>query len=125
MAEVTTNPYLQNLMRDVKNMGVKHVRKMFVLLRMVGTDLRLCDMEPKTNWADYSDLNDRLHTLVVQHGLTLGEFATGYVLNIQARQRPTTCKEESVTPAKNPPQKRKRPSLPNLHKATTVKKNKK
>jgi hypothetical protein len=81
------NPYLQHLMLDVKNMRVKHVRKMFVLLREVGTELHLSDMEKKTDWAEYEEFNKRLSLLVVQHGLTLGEFATGYVLNVQARQR--------------------------------------
>ena len=91
----TPNPYLQRLALDVKHMGVKHVRKMFVLLRTIGADLHLSDMEQKTDWASYEELNVRLQTLVVPHGLTLGEFATGYVLNIQSRQRPS----EKETPA--------------------------
>jgi hypothetical protein len=87
----TYSPYFQQLMYDVKNMRVKHVRKMFVLLREVGVDLKLNELQNKTDWSTFSELNTRLNTLVVQHGITLGEFATAYVLNIQSRQRgPTT-----------------------------------
>lgn len=99
------NQYLEHLMLDVKNMRVKHVRKMFVLLREMGTDLHLEDMEHKTNWSEFEEFNKRLQLLVVQHGLTLGEFATGYVLNVQNRQRtgpstpPTTPKKRKATPA--------------------------
>lgn len=105
---IPTTPYLQNLMLDVKNMRVKHVRKMFVLLREIGTDLHLSDMEHKTDWAEYKDLNTRLQTLVVQHGLTLGEFATGYVLNIQARQRVSEAEKQVIN---KPASKRKASSL--------------
>jgi hypothetical protein len=98
-----TTPYLQHLMLDVKNMRVKHVRKMFVLLREIGTDLHLSDMEHKTDWAEYTELNNRLQTLVVQHGLTLGEFATGYVLNIQARQRVVVPEVEKKVETKPTP----------------------
>lgn len=86
---ITQNPYFHNLMLHIKNMRVKHVRKMFVLLREIGTDLNLASLEHKTDWVSFDALNKRLQVLVVQHGLTLGEFATGYVLNIQARQRAT------------------------------------
>jgi hypothetical protein len=82
------DPYWHHLMTDVKNLRVKHVRQMFVLLRELGTELQLSSMEHKTDWAEYEEFNKRLRLLVAQHGLTLGEFATGYVLNLQARQRP-------------------------------------
>ena len=95
------NQYLEHLMLDVKNMRVKHVRKMFVLLRELGTDLHLEDMEHKTDWSEFDEFNKRLQLLVVQHGLTLGEFATGYVLNVQGRSRTPAMEDEPV------PKKRK------------------
>lgn len=95
--------YLQNLMLDVKNMRVKHVRQMFVLLRQIETDLTS------------QELTERLQLLVVKHGLTLGEFATGYVLNLQSRQR---------TPAVTEKQPRKR-SAPSATEPKAPKKNKK
>lgn len=90
------NQYLEHLMLDVKNMRVKHVRKMFVLLRELGTDLHLEDMEHKTDWYEFDEFNKRLQLLVVQHGLTLGEFATGYVLNVQSRSRAPTSLADSL-----------------------------
>lgn len=75
--------YLQHLTQDVKNMRVKHIRQMFVLLRELGEDLKLADLEHKTDWVEFESFNNRLQLLVVQHGLTLGEFATGYVLGRQ------------------------------------------
>ena len=95
-----TNPYFSNLMLDVKNMRVKHVRKMFVLLRELGTDLKLADLHDKKDWSTFQELNQKLGLLVVEHGLTLGEFATGYVFNIQSRQRETAPKlKKKASPA--------------------------
>lgn len=81
------DPYFQSLMLDVKNMRVKHVRKMFVLLREIGAELQLSEMKDRTDWASFHEFNECLKMVVVEHGLTLGEFATGYVLNIQTRTR--------------------------------------
>lgn len=102
------NNYFQNLMLNVKNMRVKHVRKMFVLLREIGTDLQLSEMKDRQNWTQFHELNKRLQVLVVEHGLTLGEFATGYVLNIQTRQRDTDeiSKQEEQPPTKDESPKR-------------------
>lgn len=108
-----TDPYLLNLMLDVKNLRVKHVRKMFVLLRELGTELKLAELQDKKDWSSFQELNQKLDLLVVEHGITLGEFATGYVFNIQSRQREPvsvpkvkettgTKKETTVTP-KPPP----------------------
>ena len=88
--------YLQNLMLDVKNMRVKHVRKMFVLLREMSASLNLAGQEKRTDWVAYDAFNDKLQTLVLDHGITLGEFATGYVLNIQSRQRTTLVEDEEA-----------------------------
>ena len=82
-----TQVYLQHLMVDVKNMRVKHIRKMFVYLREMSAELKLNEMKDRSNWASFEEFNNKLKTLVVQHGITLGEFATAYVLNIQSRQR--------------------------------------
>lgn len=112
---MTTSVYLNNLMLDVKNMRVKHVRKMFVYLREMGTELGLHEMKDRTDWASFEALNNKLKTVVVEHGITLGEFATGYVLNIQSRQRNTVEEAQPVpTPAstevkEEPGTKRKRP----------------
>ena len=105
------NPYLHHLMLDVKNMRVKHVRKMFVLLREMSTELQLSDMEHRTDWVQFEEFNKGLRLLVVQHGLTLGEFATGYVLNVQGRQRggalePEIPEENEVTTKKEPAAKK-------------------
>ena len=104
-------PYLHHLMLDVKNMRVKHVRKMFVLLREMSTELQLSDMEHRTDWVQFEEFNKGLSLLVVQHGLTLGEFATGYVLNVQGRQRggalePEIPEENEVTTKKEPAAKK-------------------
>lgn len=109
-----TDPYFLNLMLDVKNMRVKHVRKMFVLLRELGTDLKLAELQDKKDWSTFQELNQKLDLLVVEHGITLGEFATGYVFNIQSRQREpgsgyktkaTVATEAAATPMPIAPQK--------------------
>lgn len=94
-----TDPYFLNLMLDVKNMRVKHVRKMFVLLRELGTDLKLAELQDKKDWSTFHELNQKLGLLVAEHGLTLGEFATGYVFNIQSRQREPAATAAVVAPA--------------------------
>jgi hypothetical protein len=103
-----SEPYFQNLMLDVKNMRVKHVRRMFVLLRELGTELKLGELQDKKDWSSFQKLNEKLGLLVVEHGLTLGEFATGYVFNIQARQREPTRVIAPPPPATKPVVKRKR-----------------
>ncbi len=95
-----TDPYLSNLMLDVKNMRVKHVRKMFVFLRELGTNLKLSELKNKKDWSNFGELNHKLGLLVVEHGITLGEFATGYVFNIQARQRENVKPEKLITKLK-------------------------
>ena len=94
-----TDPYFSNLMLDVKNMRVKHVRKMFVLLRELGTDLKLAELQDKKDWSTFYELNQKLGLLVAEHGLTLGEFATGYVFNIQSRQREHVATATSIATA--------------------------
>lgn len=105
-----TDPYLLNLMLDVKNMRVKHVRKMFVLLRELGTELRLAELQDKKDWSSFQELNQKLDLLVVEHGITLGEFATGYVFNIQSRQREPVSvpKIETTPPPVEAPKKKER-----------------
>lgn len=99
-----TDPYLLNLMLDVKNLRVKHVRKMFVLLRELGTELKLAELQDKKDWSSFQELNQKLDLLVVEHGITLGEFATGYVFNIQSRQRePVSVPKVKETTEKPPP----------------------
>ena len=96
-----TQVYLQHLMTDVKNMRVKHIRKMFVYLREISAELKLNEMEARSNWASFEEFNNKLKTLVVQHGITLGEFATAYVLNIQSRQRVPPVQPLAPAPALN------------------------
>lgn len=95
------DPFLSQLMLDVKNLRVKHVRKMFVLLRELGTELQLAELSDKTDWSGFTEFNNKLQLLYVEHGLTLGEFAVGYVLNTQTRQRDSQKQEEEPTPKKN------------------------
>ena len=102
-----TDPYFSNLMLDVKNMRVKHVRKMFVLLRELGTDLKLAELQDKKDWSTFNELNQKLGLLVAEHGLTLGEFATGYVFNIQSRQREPVAAATSIATAAVPATKTK------------------
>jgi hypothetical protein len=81
---------------------------MFVLLRELGTELKLGELQDKKDWSSFQKLNEKLGLLVVEHGLTLGEFATGYVFNIQARQREPTRVIAPPPPATKPVVKRKR-----------------
>jgi len=117
----THDCYLNALMADVKNLRVKHVRKLFVMLRDVGTACNLASLESKTDWSNYDEFTRQLQTVVVEHGLTLGEFATGYVLNIVSRQRDKDLLEEKEEEESNSSSKpsRKR-ALPKLVLATSA-----
>ena len=97
-------------MADVKNLRVKHVRKLFVLLREVGSACHLAELEEKRDWSAYEEFTNQLQTVVVEHVLTLGEFATGYVLNIASRQRDREEDNQEEEDAK-PRKKRVLPKL--------------